>query len=141
MPDDAQPKLAEDEDGEFVDFDEATEKPKRFRVKGRFYTLPVDPPAAPILKAVREGRVNEGDPEELLKLMLPAQDVAQMFDDGVGLVQMGELAKWLATKVFKFAKVAEGEADPGTPPSASATSSNGGRRSRRTSGASTKQTR
>lgn len=143
MPDDVQLQEPSDEEGEYQDFDEAVAPPPRFKVKGRVYELPVDPPAEPILRAIREGKIDEGDPEELLKLMLPAEHVQQMFADGVGLIQMGRIAEWLATKVFKFAKAAgaDGEGEAATPPSASATSSNGGRRSRRTSSATTKPRR
>lgn len=132
-------------DDRFRDFDEDVESQEtiRFKMKGRDYEISSDPPVKRLLVLYRQGRLTEDDPDggamiEVLEVIVGKENLDQMYEDGVGIRQLGRLALWLKDQFSLGAdEQKDGEEPDEGPQSASTRSSNNGRRSRQTSAAST----
>lgn len=97
----------------YRDFDQAVDalEPITFTVKGRNYEIAGDPPVAPIMKLLAEGRISadmrQTDPKavnEVLEALLGKTSYEQMLDDGIGVTQLQMLSEWLMEQ-FGFGEV------------------------------------
>lgn len=154
----------------FKDFDAAAAdrdaEPITFRMFGKDWVLPGEPPAALVLRVARmvaELRARHGDdvdltrlegdlaPEDLVLLAtdaISAPVLRALEDEGLTTTQLGELLSWLLGEWKVFAKGADGVGEAQAPPGAASTtpsapyggSSTGGGTSKPTSPASTPST-
>lgn len=133
----------------FRDFDQAVDDldPITFKVNGRDYSVDPDLPGLPIMRMIAEGEVDLTNPAavppsvafELLKEILGEEQFSQLESDRVGVRKIAAISQWLAEQLGLDQLLGAGEeaagGDEGNA-SRSPTSSNGGERSKPTSGAS-----